>query len=250
MENFSQSSSPLVGLQRADLRSMLIRLNGSHVKHLNFPLGNSTGGYGSCVRLRGLETKNNLEKQTAKRLGITMDLLVQSALPNIVEVFQVLIETPLLPDETIASAELVKFDRHTLYNRYQHCVDDTVDIRLCACAAKHNDESPITSDGIRSLATRKMFGAETKATVLEQSKGCLLLLSRKQNFSIAYEVANLCDGVYEFTFHGEAYNMLLTAKLPLVLTVQPKTIYFLFSAIRYVVNDSYLDIRTNLKLLR
>lgn len=179
-----------------------------------------------------------------------MDLLVQSALPNVVEVFQVLIETPLLPDETIAYAELVKFDRHTLYNRYQHCVDNGVDIRLCACATKHDDDSPITSDNLRRLATRQMFGADTEVTVLEKSEGCLLLLNRKQNFSISYELANLCEGIYEFEFHGNAYNMLLTAKLPLVITVQPKTIYFLFSAIRYVVNDSFLDIHTKLKLLR
>ena len=179
-----------------------------------------------------------------------MDLLVQSALPNTVEVFQILIETPLLPDETIAYAELVKFDRHTLYNRYQHCVDDSVDIRLCACAAKHDNDLPITSDGLRSLATRKMFGADTEVTELEESGGCLLLLNRKQNLSISYELANLCDGIYEFTIHGQSYNMLLTAKLPLVITVQPKTIYFLFSAIRYVVNDSFLDIHTTLKLLR
>ncbi|CAB4030612.1 uncharacterized protein LOC113677807, partial [Paramuricea clavata] len=149
--------------------------------------GNNSGGYGSCLRLRGLETKNNLEKQTEERLEITMDLLVESVLPNMVEVFQVLIETPLLPDETIASAQLVKFDRHTLYNRYQHCVDDGVDIRLCTCVTKYNDDSPITSDRLRSLATRKGFGAETEVTTLDKDKECLLLLSRKQNFSISYE---------------------------------------------------------------
>lgn len=212
-------------------------------------LGNNSGGYGSCLRLRGLETKNNLEKQTEERLGITMDLLVESVLPNMVEVFQVLVETPLLPDETIASAHLVKFDRHTLYNRYQHCVDDGVDIRLCTCAAKYNDDSPITSDRLRSLATRKGFGAETEVTTLDKDKGCLLLLSRKQNFSISYEVANLCDSIYKFQFHGEAYNMLLTAKLPLYIVVKPRTIYFLLSATRYVVNDSYLDINTRHELV-
>jgi hypothetical protein len=213
-----------------------------------FSLGNISGGYGSCIRLRGLETKNNIEKQTEKTLGITMDLLVESVLPNMVEVFQVLIETPLLPDETIASAKLVKYDRHTLYNRYQHCVDDSVDIRLCTCATKQDDDSPITSDGLRSLATRKMFGAETEVTMVDK-EGCLLMLSRKQNFSISYEVVNLCDSTYKFEFHGETYNMLVTAKLPLYIVVKPRTIYFLLSATRYVVNDSYFDIDTNHKLV-
>ena len=176
-----------------------------------------------------------------------MDLLVESALPNAVEVFQVLVETPLLPDETIAYAKLVKFDRHTLYNRYQHCVDDGVDIRLCACVTKNNEKSSITSDDLRSVASRKMFGVVTEVTKLDNE--CLLLLSRKQNFSISYEVANVCDSTYKFAFQGEAYNMLLTAKLPLHVVVQPRTILFLLSATRYVVNDSHLDIDTSFRLV-
>ena len=177
-----------------------------------------------------------------------MDVMVESALPNMVEVFQVLIQTPLLPDETIAYAKLVKFDRHTLYNRYQHCVDDGVDIRLCACAEKRNDDSPITSDRLRNIATRKMFGVETEVKTLDK-EDCLHLLSRKQNFSISYEVANFCDNTYKFSFHGEAYNMLLTAKLPLDIDVKPRTIYFILSATRYVINDSHLDISTNHELI-
>jgi hypothetical protein len=176
-----------------------------------------------------------------------MDLLVESALPKMVEVFQVLLETPLLPDETIASAKLIKFDRHTLYNRYQHCVDHGVDIRLCACVAKNNENAAITSEDLRSLASRKMFGAETEVRMLDGE--CLLLLSRKQNYSISYELANVCDRTYQFEFHGEAYNMLLTAELPLHIEVKARTIHFLLSATRFVVNDSYLDINTSYRLV-
>lgn len=178
-----------------------------------------------------------------------MDLMVESARTNMVELFQVLIETPLLPDETIASAKLVKYDRQTLYSRYLNCADDGVDIRLCACATKTSDAATIGSDALRSLATRNTFGAETEVILVDE-EGCLLMLNRKHNFSIAYEVANLCDKTYHFEFHGEAYNMLLTATLPVLIAVKPRTIYFLLSATRYVVNDSYFDVKTNHKLLK
>ena len=210
----------------------------------------SSGGYGACLRLRGMETKNNLEKQTDARLGITMDLLVESVLPNMAEVFQVLIETSIIPNEKIAVAEFIKFDRHTLYNRYEHCVDDGVDIRLCTCAAKLSNGAMITSEHLRSLSTRDMFGVKTQVTSLDKDGGCLLLLSRQHNFSIAYEVANLCEKTYHFRFHGETYNVILTAKLPLDIVLKPKTIHFLLSATRYVVNDSYFDIKTHFKLVK
>ncbi|XP_028395200.1 uncharacterized protein LOC114519289 [Dendronephthya gigantea] len=220
----------------------------NNVMQEQFMKGHKNSGYGSCIRLRGLETKNNIEKQTEKRLSVTMDLIVESAVQNRVEVFQVLIETPLLPDENIASAKLIKYDRQSLYSRYLHCVDDGVDVSLCACAKKTDNKDTIASDALRSLATRSAFGAETEVTLVDK-EGCLLMLSRKHNFSISYEVANLCDKTYHFKFHGKAFNMLLTAKLPVIIVVKPRTIYFLISATRYVVNDSYFDVRTNHKLM-
>ncbi|XP_028416001.1 uncharacterized protein LOC114539557 isoform X2 [Dendronephthya gigantea] len=202
--------------------------------------------YGSCVRLRGLQTRNNAERQAGKRLEVTMDLLVESALPDVVEVFQVLIETPSIPDETVVSAQLMKFERHTLYNRYQKCVDDGVELKLCTCLPRDSDEAPMmTSDALRNLATRSVFGVETKSELVDENRRCLLLLRRKHNSSISYEIANLCDNAFNFEFSGTAFNVLLTAKLPINIVVKPRTIYFLLAAIRFVVNDSYFDIKTN-----
>ncbi|XP_046855342.1 uncharacterized protein LOC124448376 isoform X2 [Xenia sp. Carnegie-2017] len=212
-----------------------------------FMKGKTYGGYGSCLRLRGLGTKNNIEKQMDNKIWTTMDLLVQSAVPGLVDVFQVLIEIPLLPDKKNSSAKMIRFDRHTLYNRYQHCVDEAVDIRLCTCASKHSEDVPTARAKLRGMATRNMFGAKTEIKKLD--KNCLQLLSRRHNYSIAYEVVNYCDNSYTFKVDGTAFNMLLTAKLPLNMTVMPRALYFLFSATRYVVNDSFLDIKTTYKLL-
>ena len=207
----------------------------------------SRGGYGSCFRLRGLETKNNVERQNGLELITTMDITAESPLQDIEEVFQVMIVTPLIPDEEIAYATLAKFDRHSLYSRYEHCVDTGVDIKLCACSSKSSHNSERTSEEVRGLATRSVFGAETGAKELDES-GCLLLLSRKQNFSISYEVTNVCDETYNLLVEGETYNMLLTAKLPLEVLVEPKTIHFLLSATRYVVNDSFFNIETSFRI--
>ena len=99
------------------------------------------------------------------------------------------------------------------------------------------------------LATRSGFGAETGEKELDES-GCLLLLSRKQNFSISYEVTNVCEKTYNLLVEGETYNMLLTAKLPLAVLVEPKTIHFLLSATRYVVNDSFFNIETSFEVVK
>ena len=175
-----------------------------------------------------------------------MDLLVESALPDVIEVFQVLIETPSIPDETVVSAQLAKFERHTLYNRYEKCVDNGVELKLCTCLPSNGDEVPMmTFDALRTMATRSMFGTATESIMVDKNKRCLLLLHRKHISSISYEIANLCDHAYNFEFHGTAYNMLLTAKLPINIVLKPRTIVFLLAAIRFVVNDSYFDIKTN-----
>ena len=212
-----------------------------------FP-GKKVKGYGHCMRLQGLTYHNIIEHQDGQSLITNFDLHVTP--PRDLkedETFKVALKHSIKPADGV---EVLKVVRHSMYKDFITCQDEAVDIKLCVCEQGFNKSVIETKEDIMKVISRPQFGAETKLTDLHS--GCLYLMTRKHDkMTIAYELANVCqDKTFSFTMRVKtAYNMMLTRVLPFEFKVQPRTIHWLVAAVRFVLNDSNLDIDTSVRLL-
>ena len=166
------------------------------------------------------------------------------------EIFKVAIKYPIKPRKDGIGVEILTFNRQSMYNKYTSCIDQKVDIKLCACVKGQNKSVVESYESMKELVSRLMFGAESLLNYLHS--GCLFLISRKHDrMSIVYEAANLCSNkVFRLTLHAKTRKMLMTRAMPVDVVLKPRTVVFLISAVRYVLNDSYFDIRTKVELVK
>ena len=166
------------------------------------------------------------------------------------EVFKVAVKHPIKPREDGTGVEVLSVNRQSMYSKFTSCADSTVELKLCACA-NGQDKSVVQSrKSIEELVSRDMFGAKSELEDLHN--GCLFLICRKHDkMSLAYEAANVCsDRTFRLSVSAKTRKMLMTRSVPLSVVLKPRTIVFLISAIRYVLNDAHFDIQTSVEVVK
>lgn len=155
-------------------------------------------------------------------------------------------QNPLIPKHGVT---MKSFDRHSRYSKFKACADESVDLKLCACANGETKSIIETTNEMKHFIAQPMFGAKTEFK--EIHSGCLFVMKRRHNtIAVAYELANVCaDKSFKVLINGKDYNMLLSKVVPFTVSVRPRTIHFLLSAIRYIMNDSYFDVSISAELL-
>ena len=195
------------------------------------------------MRLQGLSYRNILEHQEKENLVTTFDLHVAPPLGlKEDETFKVALRHSIKPRDGVDVKNVL---RHSMYKDFVTCQDKSVDIKMCVCEQGANRSFIETKEDMMRVISRPQFGAKTQLTDLHS--GCLYLMTRKHDkMTIAYEVANVCAGkTFRVVMTVKAsYNMMMTRYLPVDFRVEPKTIHFVVAAVRYVLNDSNLDIDT------
>ena len=171
-------------------------------------------GYGNCVRLIGSSFRNVIQSNTGSltRLDLHVDSKTFGLKED--EIFTVAIE---LNGET---PTLKSYVRQTLYNKFKECVDKNVDIKICACdkTKPKNDQTlrVLKTDDMKKLISSPMF--ETEAKVKDLHGGCLFQIARHHSsrISIAYEVANSCQGqTFKVSVSGSLFYVLSSRPFPL-----------------------------------
>ena len=162
------------------------------------------------------------------------------------EVYKVSLKQYAQPKQKVF---FLSFVRVTKYNKFEPCVDKSVDIRLCACAKEQTAD--MTKKGVlfENGVPRKMFGSETVVNDLDLN--CLLFLRRNYGtFSFALEVANVCtDRTYKFELTGSMDQRIFANTVPMSRELPPKTFYFLTSVYKYLSKvNSALNLKANVQV--
>ena len=198
--------------------------------------------FGSCQRLR-IQKFANMRERTTKSgwISATMDINVQTG--NIVkqkEVFTVNVEYKESANGSL-EMELTSFERHSTYGFYDQCADRHVSLKLCVCnknstfrLAKINEPTKFDLMLNKIHAIYEIIGVSAD---IRNVSSCLVLIERshhttrkkKQFLELKiYEIANICDS-QSFTVHVdvvESNRVTSSAKLPMMLTLAPRTLYF------------------------
>ena len=164
------------------------------------------------------------------------------------EVYKVSMRQYAKPEQRVF---FLSFIRQTRYNKFESCVDKSVDIRLCACPKEKT--AYMTKKGVlfENGVPRKMFGSET--TVKDLDSDCLLFLRRNYGtFSFALEVANVCtDRTYNFTLTGSMDQRIFANTVPMNRELPPKTFYFLTSVYKYISKvNTPLDLKASIQVMK
>ena len=135
--------------------------------------------------------------------------------------------------------ELTSYVRQSKYSKFKSCADDSVDVKLCACAREGSASATKSSETTANGVPRKMFGSDTIMKDLDS--GCLLFLRRNYaKVGLALEVTNVCsDRTYKFELSSLPGDRVYSNTLPIKLELAPKTFYFLTSLNRYSAKDSF-----------
>ena len=196
-------------------------------------------GFGNCVRLVGKSFDKIVQSVTGS--SVTFNLHVDATKVGLKddEIFTIGIELKG------GIPTLKSYDRQTLYNKFKTCADTTVELKLCVCDKRKNIKSVtvLPSAAMKDFVSTPIFDSEAK--IKDLHGGCLFQISRqhKSSFSIAYEIANSCVGqIFRISVSGSLYYVFVSRSLPFDVVVEPNSIYFLFSATRQILNNSYMDI--------
>ena len=197
--------------------------------------------FGNCQRLR-IQKFANMREHTTKSgwISATMDIDVQTG--NIVEqkeVFTVNVEYTKSPTGSL-EMKLVSFERVSPFGFYEQCADRHVSLELCVCnmisssrPAKINRSTKLDSMRNKNRAIYETIGVSAD---LRNVNSCLVLIQRshttgwkKQFLELKiYEMANICDS-QSFNIRVdvvESKRVASSAKLPMMLTLAPRTLYF------------------------
>ena len=198
------------------------------------------------MRLVGVSYDYALERQFAGNILTSFDLHVDP--PGGFtedEVFKIEVSHPMKPEHGV---KMSSYNRESLYSKFRACADKSIDIKLCACT-QGGESFTKTQTAMKAFIQRPMFGTKTELQDLKLD--CLYLMTRRHsNIAVVYELANICSNKsFEVTLHGKEYNMLMSQELPVTVMVKPRTIHFVISAVRYVMNSSYLDIKFRVEVV-
>ena len=206
-----------------------------------FPLGsgNSTkrSGYGNCQRLVGKSFTNVVQRFQGDFIMTTLNLhVIPPTGYDEDEVFKVSLKQYAQDKDKVW---LTSFVRQSKYSKFKSCADNSVDIKLCACAKDETTRATRSGETTANGVTREMFGSETIAMDLDS--GCLLFLRRNYaKVALAIEGTNVCsDRTYKFELSGSPGERVYSNTLPIKLELTPKTFYFLTSVNRYSIKDSF-----------
>ena len=182
----------------------------------------------SCQRLQPLWFENvRLRNSKIDQSLITsMDIRVKAGdvVPQKQDIFHVEVQTKETSERSSLDMRLLNYDRHTLFGKYQICVDSGVELKLCVCS--HN----ASSSGLApySLERWKHFGQRSIVKNIS-NRPCLWLVERRYSKGKAYEVANLCPNQpFRVKIDAETSNKKLSRQLPVTLDVQPGQVLFVF----------------------
>ena len=133
---------------------------------------------------------------------------------------------------------LTSYERQSTYSKFKSCADNSVDIKLCACANEETVSAIKSGEATANGVPRTMFGSET--IVKDLDSGCLLFLRRNYaKVALALEITNVCsDRTYKFELSGSPGERVYSNTLPIKLELAPKTFYFLTSVNRFTTTDS------------
>ena len=214
--------------------------------HLGNANSGNKSGFGNCERLVGKTFKNIIKRFQGQYIITSMDIhVVPPQGYEEDEVYKVSIKQYAQPKQGVF---FLSFIRQTKYNKFESCVDKSVDIRLCACAKAKSADA--TKNGILfgNGVPRKMFGSET--IVKDLDSNCLLFLRRNYGtFSFALEVANVCrDRTYKFELTGAMAQRIFANAVPMSRELTPKTFYFLTSVYKYISKvNSPLNLKASIQ---
>ena len=206
-------------------------------------------GYGNCERLVGKTFKNIIKRFQGEYIITSMDIHVVP--PNGYEEDEVYKVSIKQFDKPKQGVFFLSFIRQTRYNKFESCVDKSVDIRLCACAKERTAD--MTRKGVQfdNGVPRKMFGSET--IVKDLDSNCLFFLRRNYGtFSFALEVANVCtDRTYKFTLTGSMDQRIFANTVPINRELPPKTFSFLTSIYKYISKvNTPLNLKASIQVMK
>ncbi|XP_068671385.1 uncharacterized protein [Montipora foliosa] len=201
---------------------------------------NRTAGFGRCQRLVGRSFEKIRRRKVGANYLVTMDIVV---FPEN-EIFEVQVTYPAGSStrRQISYPQVVSNRRVSIYRRFEKCVDHGVRVESCVCdshgygreLSRKNHwkwfEIKSASDILETVFQANSFGTESEVKDLHET--CLLLVTRKrENLGMTFEVANACSQRrYKVRLTGKAKGKhLITRKLPLSTTVEPRTVHFVFS---------------------
>ena len=201
--------------------------------------GNATKkyGYGNCQRLIGKSFTNIVQRTQGEYIMTSMDLhVIPPTGYNEDEVFKVSLKQYA---QNIDQVWLTSYARQSKYSKFTSCADNSVDVKLCACAKEETASGTKSGETTPNGVPRKMFGSET--IVKDLDSGCLLFLRRNYaKIALALEVTNVCaNRTYEIELSGSPGERVYSNTLPIKLEIAPKTFYFLTSVNWYTTKDSF-----------
>jgi hypothetical protein len=147
-------------------------------------------------------------------------------------------EYPKRPSKLNNNVTVTHLSRISIYRRFKKCKDDSVNLTICVCKSKkyssYGNRQWITMDTrenlLRILTRGRNFNAEVKFTELHAN--CLVMITRSPSSRTSvFEIANACSNrSYKATVSGKSRGKAIASRqLPFSLTIEPLTVYFLFS---------------------
>ncbi|XP_028417814.1 uncharacterized protein LOC114542472 [Dendronephthya gigantea] len=196
-------------------------------------------GYGACQRYVATVVTNARQVVVGINQKLLFTLLAKPNDRKTAEIFDVELTFPMKQGEHgIILNNLVRVSR---FNEYEICSDTGVDPKLCACHPYKTNNT---------LWRRKLFSMVTSQAILGMKpqtqfldKPCLLIIARVtkteirpgrwQNATETYEAINRCRNVkYKLKISFKRiYKMRISLKYPAIVTLLPKTVTFLYTAI-------------------
>ena len=123
--------------------------------------GNSTkrSGYGNCQRLVGKSCTNVVQRFQGDFIMTTLNLhVIPPTGYDEDEVFKVSLKQYAQDKDKVW---LTSFVRQSKYSKFKSCADNSVDIKLCACAKDETTRATRSGETTANGVPRKMFGSET-----------------------------------------------------------------------------------------
>lgn len=175
--------------------------------------------FGSCQRLRIQNIFNVLHYSRPGGVMVTnMDVKIQSGtMVDQEELITVQVESQMEGDSVSSlKMKLVSSNRISKYGPHKACADPDVSLKLCVC----NKKTALISNG----SIQDTVGPKSK---IKNLKRCVIEVERKYEDVSVYEIANICnDRGFNITFNNNSNS---SVDLPIVLILQPRTVYFVAS---------------------
>ncbi|XP_028417813.1 uncharacterized protein LOC114542471 [Dendronephthya gigantea] len=196
-------------------------------------------GYGACQRYVITGVTNARQVVVGINQKLLFTLLAKPIDRKTAEIFDVELTFPMkIGEHGIILNNLVRVSR---FNEYEMCSDTGVDPKLCACHPyKTNNTlwrrklfSMVTSQATLGMKPQTQFLDKPCLVIIARVKTIQIRPGRWQNATETYEAINRCKNVkYKLRISfRRAIKTRISLKYPAIVTLLPKTVTFLYTAI-------------------